>query len=232
MWPVPPERPSEPSAASRGELSGEPSAQSSGEPPAESSAEPSAEPSDASSSSALSGGDSSRGELRSSPGFELLFLLQKFTTEAERYSEVVRRRHGLARNDIHAINAVVEADRTGGTTTPGGLRERLVLSSAAMTAVLDRLEASGHLRREHSAEDRRQVLLSATPSARETGREMFDPMVEHMLPVLADYGPEQLAFLTEAIQRLTTAIAEARAELSARGVGREGSVGEGVAGEG
>ena len=219
MWPVPPERPSESSAASRGEVSADPAA--------ELSAASSSEPPEASSGGALSGGDASRGELRSSPGFELLFLLQKFTTEAERYSEVVRRRHGLARNDIHAINAVVEADRTGGITTPGGLRERLVLSSAAMTAVLDRLEASGHLRREHSAEDRRQVLLSATPSAREAGREMFDPMVEHMLPVLADYGPEQLAFLTEAIQRLTTAIAEARAELSARGVGREGGVGEG-----
>ncbi len=223
MWPVPPERSSESSAASRGEVSADPSAELSADPGAESSVEPS----DASSGDALSGGDSGRGELRSSPGFELLFLLQKFTTEAERYSEVVRRRHGLARNDIHAINAVVEADRTGGTTTPGGLRERLVLSSAAMTAVLDRLEASGHLRREHSAEDRRQVLLSATPSARETGREMFDPMVEHMLPVLADYGPEQLAFLAEAIQRLTTAIAEARAELNARGVGREGVGGEG-----
>ncbi|WP_336854196.1 MarR family winged helix-turn-helix transcriptional regulator [Sinomonas albida] len=220
---MPPERPSESSAASRGEVSAGPSAELSADPGAASSVEPS----DASSGDALSGGDSSRGELRSSPGFELLFLLQKFTTEAERYSEVVRRQHGLARNDIHAINAVVEADRTGGTTTPGGLRERLVLSSAAMTAVLDRLEASGHLRREHSAEDRRQVLLSATPSARETGREMFDPMVEHMLPVLADYGPEQLAFLSEAIQRLTTAIAEARAELSARGVGREGIGGEG-----
>ncbi|WP_197061901.1 MarR family winged helix-turn-helix transcriptional regulator [Sinomonas humi] len=155
-----------------------------------------------------------RDELRSSPGFELLFLLQKFTTEAERYSEVVRRQHGLARNDIHAINAVVEAERTGGVATPGELRERLVLSSAAMTAVLDRLEASGHLERRHSAEDRRQVLLAATPSARETGREMFDPMVQHMLPILSEYTPEQIALVTGMIRQLTLAIAEAREGLA------------------
>ncbi|WP_171041437.1 MarR family winged helix-turn-helix transcriptional regulator [Sinomonas susongensis] len=154
-----------------------------------------------------------RETLRSSPGFELLFLLQKFTTEAERYSEVVRRQHGLARNDIHAINAVVEAERTGGVATPGGLRERLVLSSAAMTAVLDRLEASGHLERRHSAEDRRQVLLAATPSARVTGREMFDPMVQHMLPILAQYTPEQLDLVTGLIRQLTLAISEAREAL-------------------
>ncbi|KHL03284.1 hypothetical protein LK10_09410 [Sinomonas humi] len=152
--------------------------------------------------------------MRSSPGFELLFLLQKFTTEAERYSEVVRRQHGLARNDIHAINAVVEAERTGGVATPGELRERLVLSSAAMTAVLDRLEASGHLERRHSAEDRRQVLLAATPSARETGREMFDPMVQHMLPILSEYTPEQIALVTGMIRQLTLAIAEAREGLA------------------
>lgn len=154
--------------------------------------------------------DPSRVSLRSSPGFELLFLLQKFTTEAERYSETVRRQHGLARNDIHAINAVIEADRAGVDATPGDLRERLVLSSAAMTAVLDRLEASGHLERQHSSEDRRQVLLKSTSSARTTGREMFDPMVQHMLPILAEYSEEELQLVAGMISRLTEAIAEAR----------------------
>ncbi|WP_430296693.1 MarR family winged helix-turn-helix transcriptional regulator [Sinomonas sp. B1-1] len=150
---------------------------------------------------------------RAAPGFELLFLLQKFTTEADRYAETVRRKHGLARNDVHALNAVMEAERQGETTTPGALRERLVLSSAAMTTVIDRLEASGHLERRHSREDRRQIEVTPTPSARETGREMFDPMVRHMLPVLADYTPQQLEFLAGIMNRLTQAIAEAREEL-------------------
>lgn len=156
-----------------------------------------------------------RDAVRSSPGFELLFLLQRFTNEADRYAETVRRKHGLARNDIHAINAVVEADRAGATTTPGALRERLVLSSAAMTSVIDRLEASGHLERHHSRGDRRQIELTSTPSARETGREMFDPMVRHMLPVLADYTPEQLELVAGLMGKLTQAIAEAREELQA-----------------
>ncbi|GHG54269.1 hypothetical protein GCM10012320_25350 [Sinomonas cellulolyticus] len=154
-----------------------------------------------------------RDELRGEPGFQLLFLLQRFTNEADRYAETVRRRHGMARNDIHAINAVVEAERAGTVTTPGALRERLVLSSAAMTSVIDRLEASGHLERRHSREDRRQIELSSTPSARETGREMFDPMVRHMLPILADYTPEQLELVAGLMQRLSDAIVEARAEV-------------------
>ncbi|WP_235779527.1 MarR family winged helix-turn-helix transcriptional regulator [Sinomonas notoginsengisoli] len=154
--------------------------------------------------------DPARSALRSSPGFELLFLLQRFTNEADRYAETVRRMHGLARNDVHALNAVMEAERQGETATPGALRERLVLSSAAMTSVIDRLEASGHLERRHSLEDRRQIEVSPTPSARETGREMFDPMVQHMLPVLAEYTPEQLWLVTGMINRLTQAITEAR----------------------
>lgn len=144
-------------------------------------------------------------------------MLQKFANEADRYAETVRRRHGMARNDIHAINAVVEAERAGATTTPGALRERLVLSSAAMTAVLDRLEASGHLERRHSLTDRRQVEISTTPSAREAGREMFDPMVKHMLPIVADYTPQQLELVTGMMNRLTQAIAEAREELQQTG---------------
>ncbi|MEN2745735.1 MarR family winged helix-turn-helix transcriptional regulator [Sinomonas halotolerans] len=155
-----------------------------------------------------------RDQMRGAPGFELLFLLQKFTNEAERYAETVRRQHGLARNDIHALNAVVEAEREGTTATPGALRERLVLSSAAMTSVLDRLERSGHLERRPSHADRRQVELAATPSARATGREMFDPMVRHMLPVLAEYTPAQLQLVTGMVNRLTQAIAEAREELT------------------
>ncbi len=156
-----------------------------------------------------------RERLAATPGFEVLFLLQKFTTEAERYSEVVRRHHGLARNDIHAINAVVEADRTGATVTPRDLRRLLILSSAAMTSVLDRLEASGHLQRHPSPVDRRQLVLSSTPSARATGREMFDPMVEHMMPVLGEYSEEQIALFEEMIVKLTDAIAAAREEVQA-----------------
>lgn len=154
-----------------------------------------------------------RMQLRAAPGFELLFLLQKFTNEADRYAETVRRKHGLARNDVHALNAVMEAERLGERTTPGALRERLVLSSAAMTSVIDRLEASGHLERRHSHEDRRQVEVTPTPSARETGREMFDPMVQHMLPILAEYTPRQLELVEGMVTRLTQAIADARREL-------------------
>jgi DNA-binding MarR family transcriptional regulator len=154
-----------------------------------------------------------RDAFRSAPGFELLFLLQKFTNEADRYAETVRRKHGLARNDVHALNAVMEAERLGEKTTPGALRERLVLSSAAMTSVIDRLEASGHLERRHSQGDRRQIEVTPTQSARETGREMFDPMVQHMLPILSDYTAKQLELLAGMVNRLTQAIAEAREEL-------------------
>lgn len=156
-----------------------------------------------------------RDMMRGAPGFELMFLLQKFTNEADRYAETVRRRHGLARNDVHALNAVMEAERHGERATPGALRERLVLSSAAMTSVIDRLEASGHLERRHSSTDRRQVEVTPTPSARETGREMFDPMVRHMLPVLAEYTPAQLELVEGMVARLIQAITDARNEVSA-----------------
>jgi DNA-binding MarR family transcriptional regulator len=59
------------------------------------------------------------------------------------------------------------------------LSERTRLSKSTLTSMLDRLEASGHILRGPSAEDRRAVLVSLTEENRRQ-RRLYDRVSEEM----------------------------------------------------
>ncbi|MFV0428436.1 MAG: MarR family winged helix-turn-helix transcriptional regulator [Arachnia sp.] len=136
--------------------------------------------------------------------------LQAFTMEAERYMEVARRQMGLGHNDVRGLTAVVQTAQRGGTLTPSGLAEELVLSPAATTALLDRLEGRGHLRRAPSQSDARSVELLPTPQARQVGREMFVVLSEAIQARLDQYSPAEVARFVDMINDLTQATVAAR----------------------
>ncbi len=64
--------------------------------------------------------------------------------------------------------------KEGKLTSPGALARDLELSSGAMTSRLDRLEASGHVRRLPDPADRRGVLVELT----DEGRKAWDAAIE------------------------------------------------------
>jgi DNA-binding MarR family transcriptional regulator len=67
--------------------------------------------------------------------------------------------------------------RAGSALTPTGLADALMLSSAAMTNRLDRLEAAGLITRERDGADRRAVLIRLS----DAGRQLIDrALVEHV----------------------------------------------------
>lgn len=157
----------------------------------------------------------SRSPHRNATGFSSLFLVQKFTVESERYFETVRRAEGMGHTDVHAINAVVEADRRGYAITPTDLRKRLVLSGPATSALIDRLVRDGHLTRHRSETDHRAVILHATERARRMGADMFAPLVDHMMQVMRGIHPDDIALFDAIIVMLTRAVQHAQGEVAA-----------------
>lgn len=156
----------------------------------------------------------SRSPHRHENGFSSLFLLQKFTVESERYFETVRRTERMGHTDVHAVNAVVEADRRGYPITPTDLRRRLVLSGPATSAVIDRLVRNGHLTRHRSDADQRTVNLHATEKARQQGADMFAPLVEHMMRVMRSVHPDDVEMFDALIVMLTRAVQHAQGEVA------------------
>ncbi len=142
-------------------------------------------------------------------GFDILFLLQHFSTEAERYADQVRRGFGLAHKDVHALNEVIQANREGRPVRAGDIARRLVLSGSATTTVIKRLVASGHLVRAVDPRDRREADLRATEDAHRAGRAMFRAMSEELLAVLDGCTDEEIEVLRRRIPELTEAVRRA-----------------------
>jgi DNA-binding MarR family transcriptional regulator len=146
---------------------------------------------------------------------QLVQLLQSYATESERLGQVFAERHGLHPTDLHALLAVMHADRAGEPLTPGRLGEQLGLSSGATTALVDRLERVGHVHRARDDRDRRRVTLRYGDNAAAVAQAFFGPLGARMDDVLAGYSPAELAaarrFLVDTIAVVRAHRAEVRA---------------------
>jgi DNA-binding MarR family transcriptional regulator len=89
--------------------------------------------------------------------------LQRFGMARDRMRAALAHRAGIAETDLDALEHL-EAD---GPLTQRDLGERLSITSGAVTMLIDRLEASGWVRRGPHPTDRRYVLLELTAKARE-----------------------------------------------------------------
>ncbi|MET0132923.1 MAG: MarR family transcriptional regulator [Kibdelosporangium sp.] len=142
----------------------------------------------------------------------LVRLLRQLTVETDRFAELFGEAHGMHRTDLNALVVVMETARRGGSISPGELARSLHLSASATTAVLDRLEAAGHIRRGRDQNDRRRVELVMSEEALRVGEQFFRPLGVEFAETWRDFRPEQRA----AIARFLSASVEATVRVRAR----------------
>jgi DNA-binding MarR family transcriptional regulator len=147
----------------------------------------------------------------------LIRLLQEFTLEANRYADSAGAQNDMHRTDLNALAVIMRHTAKGLVVTPGILRKELHLSSPATTALIDRLDHSGHVIRERHASDRRQVQLRMTPKAFQDGGAMFMPLSRHMGAAIAAFSPEELGVVTRFMTAMVAATIAARQETSEPG---------------
>jgi DNA-binding MarR family transcriptional regulator len=108
-------------------------------------------------------------------------------------------------NDFRALLHVMVAETAGAPVNPGELRQRMGLSGAAITYLVDRMMASGHITREPDPADRRKVILRYSDSGLATARAFFAPLGSHSHDAMADLPDADL----HAASRVFTALIEA-----------------------
>jgi len=91
----------------------------------------------------------------------------------DRFDALAAEALGINRTDAHCLDIL---DNEGGAITAGRLAELSGLTTAAITAVLDRLEAKGYARRARDAQDRRRVLVEQTPLLRGRTEAIWGPL--------------------------------------------------------
>jgi DNA-binding MarR family transcriptional regulator len=103
---------------------------------------------------------------------ELIRLAREHEAANEAFDEVAARKLGINRTDLRCMNIV----ENQGPITAGRLAELSGLTTAAVTAVLDRMERAGYARRVRDQKDRRQVIVELTPLAGERAGKIWGPL--------------------------------------------------------
>jgi DNA-binding MarR family transcriptional regulator len=123
--------------------------------------------------------------------------------------------HGLQGAEGEALLLVLgvarAADADGGeadggeaeAVTPGRLGKALRLPSASVTAVVDRLEQAGHIRRVRDTHDRRRVLLVPTAAARRAHEAYWTGLDHQVLDALDSFAPDELAAVDRFLQQVS-----------------------------
>ncbi|WP_150952071.1 MarR family winged helix-turn-helix transcriptional regulator [Microbacterium testaceum] len=89
---------------------------------------------------------------------------------------------------------------------PGELTRYLGLSTASTTAILDRLERSGHVTRAANPDDRRSIFIQATPRAHAEVRQTLGNMHDRMLAAVIDMTPDESAAVVAFLRRMSDAV--------------------------
>ncbi|MCJ1709327.1 MarR family winged helix-turn-helix transcriptional regulator [Microbacterium sp. VKM Ac-2923] len=98
---------------------------------------------------------------------------------------------------------------------PGELTRYLGLSTASTTAILDRLERSGHITRAANPDDRRSIFIAATPRADAEVRQTLGNMHGRMLSAVIDMTPTESAAVVSFLQRMIDAVDGVAVEIPA-----------------
>ncbi|MBM7806896.1 DNA-binding MarR family transcriptional regulator [Geodermatophilus bullaregiensis] len=132
---------------------------------------------------------------------EVALLLRRLGVELDAVGQRFADLHGLGRTDVRAIVAIMDAARAGEPLTAGGLGAAVSLSSASVTALVDRLERAGHVHRVRDPADRRRVVLEMSDAATAAGAAFFGGLQREILAAMEGFSDADLAvvrrFLTE-----------------------------------
>ena len=90
----------------------------------------------------------------------------------------------------------------GRHATPGEIAERLGITSSTATGLVERLADGGYIRRSHSEDDRRQVLLQLLPKGRRMMEGFRKLRQSRLRKLMTQLGPGDVTRMTEALETL------------------------------
>jgi DNA-binding MarR family transcriptional regulator len=119
---------------------------------------------------------------------QLLYLSRANEAANEAFDDVACEKLGINRTDLRCLNIVDNQ----GPITAGRLADLSGLTTAAVTAVLDRLERAGYARRVRDQPDRRQVIVELTPRLAECGAAIWGLLGAEAMARLERMSVEEL----------------------------------------
>jgi DNA-binding MarR family transcriptional regulator len=142
--------------------------------------------------------------------------MRAVTAQSDRVGRYFARQNDVSGNDFHALLHVMVAETAGTPLTMAQLRQRMDVSPAAITYLVDRMIGSGHVRRETDPTDRRKALLRYEESGMEMARAFFTPLSDHLCSALADLPDKDLKAAHRVFTAMISAMSTFESELVAQ----------------
>lgn len=139
--------------------------------------------------------------------------LRELTAESEQIGQLFAATHKVRPTDFRALLHIMVAETAGRPITPGELGQRMGLSGAGITYLVDRLIESGHVRREAHPSDRRKLTLRYAQRGLDTARAFFTPLQQHTHRALAELSDDDLDTAHRVFTELVSAMQRFRSEL-------------------
>ncbi|GGL95633.1 MarR family transcriptional regulator [Micromonospora yangpuensis] len=141
---------------------------------------------------------------------EIAADLRRYSGDAQHVGHAFANLHGLNATDLQALLAVMDAELADDPITPGRLGEHLNLSSGSVTALVDRLERGGHVRRDRDTADRRKVFLRYADRGAALAMDFFRPLGRRTDQVMDAFSDAELEVVHRFLAAMVTSMAEHR----------------------
>ena len=111
-----------------------------------------------------------------------------YQVDQDIFDELAAEFVGLNRTDMRVIDVL----QREGPLTAGQLASQVRLTSGAVTAVVDRLEAAGYVRRVRDTVDRRRVMIEVTSRIDADAAPVFGPVADEGYRRMKGYTDEEI----------------------------------------
>ncbi|WP_200930740.1 MarR family winged helix-turn-helix transcriptional regulator [Bacillus sp. FJAT-28004] len=118
------------------------------------------------------------------------------------YQQNVAASLGLYNNDFISVDIL----REKGPITAGELSKLTGLATGSVTALIDRLEKSGYVRRQNDPNDRRKVIIVPLYEQKEDVSNTYIPLHNEMVKLASTYTEEELELITQFLNKASTVL--------------------------
>ena len=123
--------------------------------------------------------------------------LRKVGAQSVLISDLVATRVGLNSTDLECLDLLYLA----GVTTAGTLSRHTGLTTGATTAVIDRLERAGFVRRRRDTSDRRCVFVEVVPQSADRIQPLYALLASRLAQLNKQYDESELAIVVDYLAR-------------------------------
>ncbi|WEK61742.1 MAG: MarR family transcriptional regulator [Candidatus Microbacterium colombiense] len=140
---------------------------------------------------------------------DVLNALRRYRAAETAMRARTRASMGMSENDLMALRFLLHEKRVGRIARPIDIARMLSISTASTTALIDRLERGGHVRRERHPRDRRAGVVVPTASSDEEVQATLGAMHRRMLAYVDSLSDHDRAVVTRFLAGMGAAVAEA-----------------------